>query len=51
MRIIQSDVIGHFAKKGKRHSVYSVDFQPNGNRVATAGAGKLILVFLYWTIF
>jgi hypothetical protein len=48
MRIIQSDLIGHFATSkgnngahhtGKRHCIYSLDFQPNGYRLATGGAG------------
>jgi len=40
MKIIQPDCIGHFDSQGERHSIYSIDFQPNNKRVATAGGGK-----------
>jgi hypothetical protein len=41
MRIIQAEVIGHYESKGKRLAIYSLDFQPNSFRLATAGGGKL----------
>ncbi len=41
MRIIQPDYVGHFGSKGTRHSIYSLDFQPLGNRLAT-GAGGIV---------
>eukprot|EP01040_Poterioochromonas_malhamensis_P016066 gene16066-18138_t len=45
MRILQSDLIGHFTNKGKRHCIYSSDFQPNGTRLATAGADCSIKIW------
>jgi hypothetical protein len=43
MRIIKADIVAHFSEKGSRHSLYSIDFQPNGYRLATGGGGKPIL--------
>jgi protein HIRA/HIR1 len=38
VRLSRVDSVGHFdAKKTTRHSIYSIDFQPNGGRLATAG--------------
>jgi protein HIRA/HIR1 len=38
VRLSRVDAVGHFdAKKTTRHSIYSIDFQPNGGRLATAG--------------
>jgi protein HIRA/HIR1 len=38
VRLSRIDSVGHFdAKKTTRHSIYSIDFQPNGGRLATAG--------------
>ncbi len=41
MRIIKSEIIGHFSsdKKLQRNAIYSIDFQPGGNRLATGGGG------------
>jgi hypothetical protein len=39
MKIIKPDIVGHLGSKSIRHSIYSVDFQPNGNRLATGGGG------------
>lgn len=41
MKIIKPDIVGHLGSKNIRHSIYSVDFQPNGNRLATGGGGIL----------
>lgn len=43
MRIIKADIVGHFDSKGNRYAVYSMDVQPNSNRLATGGGGKLLL--------
>ena len=37
MRLIKAESIGHFDAKKTRHAIYSIDFQPNGNRLATGG--------------
>lgn len=40
MRIIHPACIGHLETKGSRHAIYSLDFQPEGHRLATAGGGR-----------
>jgi WD40 repeat protein len=38
VKIIKADTVGHFdPKKNSRHAIYSIDFQPFGGRLATAG--------------
>ena len=39
MRIVKAEAIGHFDRdtKQKRHAIYTLDFQPGGNRLATGG--------------
>lgn len=38
VRLSRVDSVGHFdAKKTTRHAIYSIDFQPSGGRLATAG--------------
>eukprot|EP00981_Chlorochromonas_danica_P004311 scaffold865_cov160-Ochromonas_danica.AAC.30 len=37
MRIIHPSIVGHFDSKGGRCAIYSVDLQPRGWRLATAG--------------
>jgi hypothetical protein len=47
MRLIKAEVVGHFDSKSgasadnkkPRYVVYSVDVQPNSNRLATGGGG------------
>ena len=37
-KLIKVDSVGHFdPKKSSRHAIYSIDFQPFGGRLATAG--------------
>jgi hypothetical protein len=40
MRIIKAEIVGHFDSKGNRYAVYSMDVQPNSNRLATGGGGE-----------
>ena len=40
MRLIKAEVVGHVDPKGTRFSIYSMDIQPNSNRLATGGGGK-----------
>lgn len=40
VKLIKVDAVGHFdtqKKNSSRHAIYSIDFQPNGGRLATAG--------------
>jgi WD40 repeat protein len=38
VKIVKVDSVGHFdSKKNTRHAIYSIDFQPFGGRLATAG--------------
>ena len=38
VKLIKVDSVGHFdGKKSSRHAIYSIDFQPFGGRLATAG--------------
>jgi WD40 repeat protein len=38
VRLLKPEFIGHFdPKKKTRHAIYSIDFQPNGGRLATGG--------------
>lgn len=54
MRIIQADIVNHVDSKGKRHAIYSMDFQPlpeknNGlimPRLATGGGGMHTRAFM-----
>lgn len=55
LKIIKNDVISHSDNKRDQVSIYSIDFQKNGNRLATGGGGKLfslfyILFFLFYSI-
>ena len=43
VRLSRVDSVGHFdAKKTTRHSIYSIDFQPFGGRLATAGGDSTV---------
>ena len=42
MKLIKPEAVGHFGGKNTRHAVYAIDFQPNGNRLATGGGGICI---------
>lgn len=37
MRLIKTDSVAHMDSKSIRHAIYSMDFQPFGKRLATAG--------------
>lgn len=39
-RIIKNNLISHCDQKGNQLAIYSIDFQYNGNRLATGGGGK-----------
>lgn len=39
--LIKPEVVNHCDNKKYRCAIYSVDFQPFGNRIATAGGGNL----------
>ena len=39
MKVIKPDGCCHLGAKGVRYAIYSIDFQPNGNRLATGGGG------------
>lgn len=40
MRLIKAEIVGHYDPKSNRYAVYSMDIQPNSNRLATGGGGK-----------
>jgi hypothetical protein len=42
MNIIKSEIVGHFGAKDSRISIYSIDCQPFGSRLATGGGGTLV---------
>jgi hypothetical protein len=58
MRIIKADIVGHFEKSSNpqsekqqiRHSIYSIDFQPNSYRLATGGGGSGLLNIKYYLL-
>ncbi len=43
MRIIKADIVSHLSEKSSKHSIYSLDFQPNGYHLATAGGGSIFI--------
>ena len=46
VKVIRIDSVGHFdPNKSLRHAIYSLDFQPSGNRLATAGADCTVRIW------
>lgn len=50
LKIIKNNVISHSDNKRDQVSIYSIDFQKNGNRLATGGGGKLFS-FLFFCLY
>ena len=42
MRVIRAEIVAHASEKGSRHSIYSIDCQPTGNRLATGGGDGMV---------
>ena len=40
IQLIKPDVVRHSDGKGHRNALYTLDFQHNGNRLATGGGGN-----------
>lgn len=40
IQVVQNNHIVHRDQKGHHHSIYSLDFQSGGSRLATGGGGK-----------
>jgi protein HIRA/HIR1 len=45
MRLIKPSVLGHLDERGKRHAIYSVDFQPNGTRLASGASDATVKIW------
>lgn len=39
LRIVKNNLVSHCDQRGNQHSIYSIDFQSNGNRLASGGGG------------
>lgn len=49
MKFIKPEAVGHFGSKNTRHSIYSIDFQPKDNRLATGGGGFMMTILLIYS--
>ena len=47
MRLIKAEVVAHADSKGNRFGIYSMDIQPNSNRLATGGGGRIQYIHVY----
>lgn len=43
IRVVDAQIVLHGDHPDKRNTIYSLDFQPNGTRLATAGGGTIFL--------
>ncbi len=42
MQFIKPSIVGHFDDRGKRHAIYTLDFQPGGHRLATGASDSTV---------
>ena len=45
MHLIKPSAIGHLDERGKRHAIYSLDFQPGGPRLATGASDSAVKIW------